>query len=848
MAKTPKSVTLVSVGISLLLLSYVCFILVANYKSQTILQQAILKQLSAENERLAITLGTFFNERREDLINLASSRPLDVYFSNEALGMSMEYGLKQSIPPIKNQFRQLLDRHKMKTAYLYQRIAFLDERGDILADVHPSDSPPNSSVDPKSLLSPDQKKPAFILKDDGKEIIVSLAYFFKGKYSGQILAWLNPEYLKVRSVGNVSPSQGISSLVGDNVRVPLREEGGALPRVELNAIRTGELHVFQLTDATGRKHDTVGVRSPVQDTPFAVVTIVPIDKLFEGLEPRALLIGMGVIAILIVGGAILSYRTSIRSVVLSVRLDEANRHKSEILDKNSRLEEEVSERKKAEENLLEANNKLNAILQASPAAIYLLTPRGVVTMWNKTAEHIFGWSEQEAVGRVLPIVEEGKRGEFLGLFERLLSGESFTNVELRRQRKDGSQIDISVSAAPLYDSAGKASGIMALTTDITLRKKLEEELLKKEKLESIGILAGGIAHDFNNLLTGILGNISLASVFAEHGENVSELLVEAKKASLKARDLTKQLLTFSKGGEPIKRVVSLHAVIRDSVTFALRGSKSKGEITACDNLWPVEADEGQIDQAIHNIVLNADQAMPNGSIVTVRCENVRIGQGGAHVVPAGEYVKITVQDQGVGIPKEHLEKIFDPYFTTKQRGSGLGLASVYSIVRKHAGHISVESQLGIGTTFGIYLPASDKTSVAGFVTEVEIIKGKGKILIMDDEKVVRQVAGKILETLGYTASLSSDGSEALNLYQKARENHEPFDVVIMDLTIPGGMGGELAIKKLLEIDPNVKAIVSSGYSNDPILANFPAYGFKAIIAKPFMLQEVSEVLHKVMTG
>ncbi|MDA8241392.1 MAG: ATP-binding protein [Nitrospiraceae bacterium] len=322
--------------------------------------------------------------------------------------------------------------------------------------------------------------------------------------------------------------------------------------------------------------------------------------------------------------------------------------------------------------------------------------------------------------------------------------------------------------------------------------------------------------------------------------------MEAERASLRARDLTQQLLTFSRGGEPVKKSISVENLVRDSVGFVLRGSKSRAELDVPEGLWPVEADEGQINQVIHNLILNSDQAMSSGGIITVRCENVVIGPVDANVLRNGRYVKITIKDEGIGIPKEHMKKIFDPYFTTKQKGSGLGLTGSYAIIKKHDGNITVESELGIGTTFHVYLPASDKEHLSGDIPEDKVQRGKGRILIMDDEEMVSAIAGEILKELGYNVEFSSGGAEVIEKYQKAKESDEPFDIVIMDLTIPGGVGGEGAIKKLLEIDPHLKAIASSGYCNHPVMSNFREYGFKAVITKPYKLEEISAAVHEVM--
>jgi len=388
--------------------------------------------------------------------------------------------------------------------------------------------------------------------------------------------------------------------------------------------------------------------------------------------------------------------------------------------------------------------------------------------------------------------------------------------------------------------------VVSVVRDITERKRLEEELLRAQKLESVGLLAGGIAHDFNNILTVIMGNISFAKDQVKSEDDIFELLTEAEAASARAQTLTKQLLTFARGGAPLKETASIKAILKESPSFVLRGSKSSCEFSIIEDLWPSEVDVGQISQVINNIVINANQAMPKGGTIQVAAENLIIDDRQGLSVKPGRYIKISITDQGVGIAEKHLSKVFDPYFTTKHGGSGLGLATTYSIIKKHDGHITVESQLGVGTTFHIYLPASDKAIPEK--EKVKVIKGQGRILVMDDEASLRKVVGKMLAMLGYEAEFAQDGAEAIRMVKEAKESEKPYDAVILDLTVPGGMGGKEAINQLLEIDPELKAIVSSGYSNDPVLANFQEYGFKGMMPKPFESLSLSKVLHEVLKG
>jgi signal transduction histidine kinase/CheY-like chemotaxis protein len=402
-------------------------------------------------------------------------------------------------------------------------------------------------------------------------------------------------------------------------------------------------------------------------------------------------------------------------------------------------------------------------------------------------------------------------------------------------------------ASALIDSHGDIIGSIESIRDITALREAEAERLRFSKIESLGILAGGIAHDFNNILTIILGNIGLAMLYSKIEPKAQDRLAQAEQACQRARALSGQLLTFAKGGEPIKKIVPIANLIIESARLSLSGSKSRCEVSIPDNLWLVEVDIVQINQVIGNLLINADQAMPEGGIIKIKAENISLKAKSKLTISKGKYVKLAIADQGVGISPQYLDKIFDPYFSTKQKGSGLGLSTAYSIIKNHSGQIQVESQLGVGTTFYIYLPATDKGVPADEPETVKPTMGQGKVLVMDDEEMVRDVLGGMLSQLGYEADFASDGSQAIEKFVKAKETNQPFAAVILDLTIPGGMGGKEAIKELLKIDPQVKAMVSSGYSDDPIMADFQKYGFSEVIAKPYRVSELSKILQRVIS-
>jgi CheY-like chemotaxis protein len=377
---------------------------------------------------------------------------------------------------------------------------------------------------------------------------------------------------------------------------------------------------------------------------------------------------------------------------------------------------------------------------------------------------------------------------------------------------------------------------------------MEEEVLKSEKLESIGVLAGGIAHDFNNILAAIMGNVSLVKMRTGLDNKGRELLGEVEKAAARATALTKQLLTFSKGGAPVKKMASIPEIIRESASFALRGSNTRCSFDIPKDVWSTEVDEGQISHVFHNLIINADQAMPRGGIIEIAVRNEQVRRRDERPLDPGRYLHISVHDQGNGIPEEYLSKIFDPYFSTKHRGSGLGLATVYSIVKKHNGHVSVESQLGRGTAFHIYLPATHRGVSVSSPAEPVAVSGSGRVLVMDDEKMIRDLTVEMLESLGYEADAARDGAEAIERYRDAMKSGKPYAAVILDLTVPGGMGGQDAMRELLAIDPKVRGVVSSGYSADPVLSEYSKYGFSNVAAKPYHMEEISRVIHEVITG
>jgi PAS domain S-box-containing protein len=514
-----------------------------------------------------------------------------------------------------------------------------------------------------------------------------------------------------------------------------------------------------------------------------------------------------------------------------------------------------------EEALRESETRYRLLAENATDVIWTVGMDLRLTYISPSVTRLLGFTVEEAMKRTMqeaytPESFEKAMQIFAEEMARESAGGGDPNrsrmIELELVHKDGNAVPVEGNFCFLRDSTGKPFGILSIVRDITERKRTEEEKVKLEaklvhalKMEAIGTLAGGIAHDFNNILSAIIGNISLALLDQDEGFS-RERLTEAERACLRAQMLARQLLTFAKGGAPIKKLLSVEKLVTESVSFASSGSNVRCKFSFQDNLWAVEADPGQIGQVAQNLVINAIQAMPAGGTIEVRGENLVVEVHSNLPLDAGKYVKITMQDQGIGIPEEYLSKIFDPYFTTKQTGSGLGLATAYAIVKNHRGHIGVESRLGGGTIFQIYLPAAEQGIVESLKDDRKVIKGQGKILVMDDDAGVRDMLVIMLQNLGYEAHCTEDGEEAIKLYKEALDVHQPFAVVILDLTVPGGTGGKEAIKALLKIDPQVKAIVSSGYSEDPIMAEFSAYGFSGVITKPYGVSELSKLLNTLI--
>lgn len=521
---------------------------------------------------------------------------------------------------------------------------------------------------------------------------------------------------------------------------------------------------------------------------------------------------------------------------------------------------DITERRRATNGLEAERRRLSATLQSIADGVITTDAQGRVERMNRVAEKLTGWTQAEAqrlpLSTVLNLREEVGRESGAGASPIKERGDVAGERSAILVRRDGEERVIAEKWTPLPSPEGGHAGAVLVVRDISVERRSADERERANKLESLGLLAGGIAHDFSNLLTGIMGNLSLAQSADYASGEMTKYLNDIERASWRARDLTQQLLTFAKGGEPVKKIVELDGIVRESVAFALH---SAPQVTARfvlpRTLWLVSADPGQLGQVINNLALNAVQAMAKRGTLLIMAENLEPGAAQGIALSGGRAVHVSLTDTGAGISPENLAKLFDPFFTTKTTGTGLGLATVYSIVKKHGGWIDVESTLGYGTTFHIYLPAAPAGAVAERLVSLApfpasdgptmgAVSGKSatRVLLMDDEVEVRETVGLMLTLLGYEVVAAREGHEAIALFQKARQSGRPFTAVILDLRVPDGLGGAETIKRLRAIDPQLKALVASGYSEDPTLADYRSAGFDATIAKPFNLEDLRRVV------
>jgi len=504
---------------------------------------------------------------------------------------------------------------------------------------------------------------------------------------------------------------------------------------------------------------------------------------------------------------------------------------------------DITERKTAELRLNRMEDRLKMVVNRLPVILCATDPAGIVTLFEGQGLEGLGLSPSSVLGN--PIVKVYKnQPEVLSLVQRALAGDTVVATVRAQGRVFEAYL------APAYDERKVISGIAGLFIDVTeglaVRRALDEERLKRSKLQSLAVLAGGITHDFNNLLTAVLGNISLAQMEATPHSPVVEHLAEAERACLRTRDLISELSTFAKGGDPVKKPIRIEQSIRQAVSAATRGTGIQSEIHIQPGLWAVSADEPQINQVLQNIIMNARQAMPGGGSIKIAGRN----SPGHESLSPGRYVVLRITDHGTGIAREHIDRIFEPYFTTKKEGHGLGLATAHSIISHHGGALLAESPPGGGATFTIYLPASDEAVELppGEPPRKAVAAPATRILIMDDDDSIRALMRRILSGNGFQVEATKEGGEAVRRHREALETGKPFSLVLLDIRVPHGMGGLEALRAIQAIDPGIKAIISSGYSENPVMSNYKELGIAAVVPKPYHAHELLSVVRQLLSA
>ena len=540
------------------------------------------------------------------------------------------------------------------------------------------------------------------------------------------------------------------------------------------------------------------------------------------------------------------------SLCIQVRREQALLRVEDILEARTlELRESHARLQESEARLRESEGNYRLLVNNVPGVVFTGHADCSVDFYDDKIQELTGYTREEFNTRqrnwqqvILPEDRPGARQVFI---QALKTDKRYIR-EYRIRTRRGDILWIRERGQIILNPDGGVAYIRGIFNNISDLKRLEEERLRLAKLESLGILAGGVAHDFNNLLATMLGNINLAALTPELPEPVQECLAAAEQACSQAQTLSQRLLTFARGGEPIKKVVAIRPLIQEATNLALAGSRCQAQLSLPKALWPVEIDPGQLSQALHDILINADQAMAGGGVIVVTAANMVLTAKTEPPLPPGNYVNISISDQGKGIDPKHLEKIFDPFFSTKQEGSGLGLSTAFSIIQKHGGHLTASSTPNAGSAFTIYLPASGGSPSPEPAIMAPGDTGHGKILVMDDQPPVRETLGKILVHLGYQVVYAAHGAEALEKFAQALDEDAPFAAVILDLTVPGGLGGQETLTKLRDLDPRIKAIVSSGYADDPIMSRFAEYGFQGVMPKPYRVKDIREILTAVLQG
>ncbi len=847
--------------VGLALIACIGMLLMANYSAQVRIQSYALERLRLACEKRAGAISYFYTERKEDLKWLAGQRAVTNFFENRALGMSLQYGLMDSLDSIGREFDRFLEEKKVGGKPLYKRIMFLENNGQILVDRSLGNQ---GEVGPAPALSnslPMDSEPEVTLTGSGQtiEVVVSIPCRSKDGLAGYILAWVAYQaaydYLLMTETSSSKGVEAVTSESGQLIYIAHGYATGSLKnlRLRFGEMIPGESYRYRIRNGADSRTDVIAVRMHIQGTPFYLVSVTPSEEILSWLTPAQHVFIMSSVCLIILGVLFFLNRMHTRRFVLEARLDEAAKARDALEGKNRQLQREVNERIQAEEALRKSEEKFRELVELLPEIVFEMELNGRLTFANQNALEAYQYTQediQKGINSFDTIAPED-RERALENMQRLLRGEELGLMEYSAVKKNGSIFPVMIRAGIIYRD-GTPVGVRGIVVDVTQNKQMESQLIHAHKMEAVGILAGGVAHDFNNLLQAVQGYADLLMMDKTAGDREFDELMEISRAARKGGELTRQLLTFSRKLKGSPKPTDLNLVI-EQVRRLLERTIPKMiqmELRLDAKLGKVLVDPNQIEQVLLNLALNAKDAMSEGGRLVIETFNRtmdKVACGLVGGIKPGWHVVTRVSDTGHGMTRETREHIFDPFFTTKSvgAGTGLGLSMAYGIVKSHGGHIVCESEPGKGTVFSIYFPTVEVPKEETSEEEIEPLPlGSETVLLVDDESTILDLGKRILERFGYTVLTAETGEKALEVFTS---HPTPINLVILDLIMPG-IGGRRTMEELLKMSPGAKILVASGYCPHGRTEDMLAFGARGFLTKPFDTRKMVQAVQAVLSN